>query len=156
MTTCVSLNHQRVQIFIGALKGAIVALSIATSFAHQFGCSKHVVLLFQSGCAALYLAAMEGQMEIVNLLADHGANIHELGGDDQITPLMVSIENNHLETASTLVQRGANIHTKDIVCLCVSELSEFSSQIFREIGKQFITQYATVAQTRSLIWLILE
>ena len=62
---------------------------------------------------ALWKAARNGQTELVKLLLGEGADIAEKGGTTQCTPLHIASGYGHEETATLLVERGANVNGKD-------------------------------------------
>ena len=63
----------------------------------------------------LHWACEKGQTELViTLIDDKNADIHSIGGYMQNTPLNIACRNNNMELAMALLDRGANIHTRNI------------------------------------------
>lgn len=67
----------------------------------------------QDGTTALYIAVSAGYQDIAAYLLDVGANINTSVGNDQTSPLMVSVMNNDLAMTRLLLSRGANPDQKD-------------------------------------------
>lgn len=62
----------------------------------------------QGGFSALHYAAREGHIETAVLLLDRGADIDQVSGGDQSSPLLVSIINGNYDLAKILIERGAD------------------------------------------------
>jgi ankyrin repeat protein len=62
----------------------------------------------QGGFTALHYAAREGNVEAARLLLDGGADIDQLSGGDQSSPLLVAVINGNYDLALMLVERGAD------------------------------------------------
>lgn len=63
----------------------------------------------------LHWACEKGQTELViTLIDDKNADIHSIGGYMQNTPLNIACRDNNMELAMALLDRGANIHTRNI------------------------------------------
>jgi len=60
----------------------------------------------------LHWACDRGHLEIVLLLADHGADLNGLSEDGE-TPLHFACTSERLEIAKLLVERGADISIRD-------------------------------------------
>ena len=60
------------------------------------------------GMAPLYIAAQEGQLEVVRFLLGSGANKDQGTTDDGATPLYIAAQEGHLEVVRFLVESGAN------------------------------------------------
>ena len=67
----------------------------------------------QDGRTALHVACREGQLEVVQYLLHHGANVHAKDLDKK-TPLMDAIQNKHFSIISLLVQTGAVINIQPV------------------------------------------
>jgi ankyrin repeat protein len=64
------------------------------------------------GATALYVAALEGQLEVVKLLLASGAAI-DVRADDGSTPLAIAAQHGHLAVARLLVDKGAAVDAAD-------------------------------------------
>jgi len=64
----------------------------------------------QGGFTALHYAARQGHIESARMLLDHGADIDQLSGGDQSSPLLVSVINGNYDLAKMLVERGADVN----------------------------------------------
>ena len=62
--------------------------------------------------AALLDASYNGHTEIVKILIEKGASIHEKNNNGS-TPLHYASDNGHTEIVKILIEKGANIHEKD-------------------------------------------
>lgn len=71
-------------------------------------------------CEALKTAASWGNTQTVNILLDAGADIN--GTKNDYTPLMYAIHENQMETAKTLIKRGADVTLKTPKGNTVSDL----------------------------------
>lgn len=65
-----------------------------------------------NGSTALYLAAFNGYIAIVKLLADSGANVHEPNNNGR-SPLCIAVMSGHIEIVKLLLNSGANINEQD-------------------------------------------
>lgn len=64
----------------------------------------------QGGFTPLHYAARQGHIESATLLLDNGADIDQLTGGDQTSPLLVSVINGNYDLAKLLVERGADVN----------------------------------------------
>ena len=62
----------------------------------------------QGGFTALHYAARQGNIESADLLLDAGADIDQVSGGDQSSPLLVAVINGNYDLAKLLVERGAD------------------------------------------------
>ena len=62
----------------------------------------------QGGFTALHYAAREGNLETARLLLDGGADIDQLSGGDQSSPLLVAAINGNYDLALMLLEHGAD------------------------------------------------
>jgi len=62
--------------------------------------------------AALHFAARDGNLEITRILVDAGADL-ERPSANGTRPLLVAIINNHIELASYLLEKGADVNASD-------------------------------------------
>lgn len=62
----------------------------------------------QGGFTPLHYAARDGHIETAELLLDGGADIDELSGGDQSSPLLVAVINGNYDLAMKLLERGAD------------------------------------------------
>ncbi len=67
----------------------------------------------KSGSTPLHCSARSGNVEAVELLIKHGANIEEGTGIDEMTPLHLAAYDNRTEVVEILLQKGANKEAKD-------------------------------------------
>jgi ankyrin repeat protein len=65
------------------------------------------------GWPALHIAAKKGFNEITNLLCKHGSDINSKITQAGKSPLMLSSEFGHTETAKTLIENGASVNAQD-------------------------------------------
>ena len=61
----------------------------------------------------LFLAAKRGDLDIVKLLVEAGADLNYRGGPFNETPIMVSAHEGHEEIVEYLGTHGANLSTAD-------------------------------------------
>lgn len=64
----------------------------------------------QGGFTALHYAARQGHIESAQMLLDHGADIDQLSGGDQSSPLLVSVINGNYDLAKMFIERGADVN----------------------------------------------
>ena len=62
----------------------------------------------KTGCTPLYIASLQGNVEIVRYLISQGVNVNEKCIFGSI-PLYIACVNNHYEVAELLLQNGSNI-----------------------------------------------
>jgi len=62
----------------------------------------------QGGFNALHYAARDGNLETARLLLDAGADVNQVTGGDQSSPLLVSVINGNYDLAMLLLERGAD------------------------------------------------
>ncbi len=60
------------------------------------------------GMTALLLASRDGRVEAVKALLDGGADIDQVSGGDQSSPLVLALLNGQFDLAMVLIERGAN------------------------------------------------
>lgn len=56
----------------------------------------------------LFLAAQEGQMNVLSLLLKHGASVNSAAEDDGSTPLLIATQGQHRQAVETLLAHGAD------------------------------------------------
>ena len=86
------------------------ACSIAAMLLER-GADVHAVGTFGP---AIFLACGFGNLEMVRLLLDHGADMEQAGEDD-VTPLMRAAVSMHPAVVRFLLERGANVRAKGTV-----------------------------------------
>lgn len=59
------------------------------------------------GCTGLWLAAEQGHTDVVRLLCEHGANVHQLKQPGDVTPLYIAAQNGHTAVVRLLLDYGA-------------------------------------------------
>ncbi len=64
------------------------------------------------GYTPLATAAKNGNLEIVRLLAEHGAAIDGVEGDNDRTPLMEAASYGHVEVVTYLISKGADVNVR--------------------------------------------
>ena len=62
-----------------------------------------------SACTPAYVAAQNGHLEVVRVLADNGANL-DLAKKDGFTPVCMAAYNGHHEIVRMLADKGANLN----------------------------------------------
>ncbi len=62
----------------------------------------------QGGMTALLYAAREGHIDTVRALLEGGADVNQVSGGDQTSPLLVATANGRFDTAMFLLERGAD------------------------------------------------
>ncbi len=62
----------------------------------------------QGGFTALHFAAREGHLATARLLVEQGADVNEVTGGDQSSPLLVAVINGNYDLARMLVEQGAD------------------------------------------------
>ncbi len=62
----------------------------------------------QGGFTALHFAAREGHIEATRLLVDAGADVDQVTGGDQSSPLLVAVINGNYDLARALLEAGAD------------------------------------------------
>ncbi len=67
----------------------------------------------ERGFTALHAAAFVGDVDIVQLLVDRGADIHDAQNKAGVTPLFPAIEENHRAAAELLIAAGADLSAKE-------------------------------------------
>ncbi len=67
----------------------------------------------KNGNTPLYSAAEIGDLNLVKLLLDNGANIEAKNGEYQATPLHGAVENYRLDVVKLLLNCGANVNAED-------------------------------------------
>jgi ankyrin repeat protein len=60
------------------------------------------------GLAALHFAARDGRLDAARALLDGGADVNQVNGSDQSTPLVMAVSNGHYELGKLLLDRGAD------------------------------------------------
>jgi ankyrin repeat protein len=74
----------------------------------------NIDLLGADGIIPLYSATNGGHLEVVRLLLEAGSDINFHGGDNDMTPLMLAASSSFENILSFLLDKGANIHARDI------------------------------------------
>jgi uncharacterized protein len=69
------------------------------------------------GYSALHYAARQGALAATSALLDGGADINEISGSEQATPLVAAISNGHFDLARLLVERGADVNQANMMGL---------------------------------------
>jgi ankyrin repeat protein len=63
---------------------------------------------FKGGLTALHHAARQGYVDSIRALADGGADVNNVGGGEQASPLLTAVMNGQFDAAMVLIERGAN------------------------------------------------
>ena len=91
-----------------------------------------------AGNAPLQIAALEGDVEVVQLLLDHGCDIHCMNIDKD-TPLIDAVENGHLEVVRMLLKAGLDPRQKNAKGQEPLELIPAEDEEFEEIQAALMT-----------------
>ena len=65
------------------------------------------------GDTAAIIAAKYGEIECLETLLLHGANVNQRGYDVGLTPLMIAVKQGHLSCARLLLQYGSDVNMKE-------------------------------------------
>eukprot|EP01117_Protostelium_nocturnum_P020321 TRINITY_DN9089_c0_g1_i2.p1 TRINITY_DN9089_c0_g1~~TRINITY_DN9089_c0_g1_i2.p1 ORF type:complete len:502 (+),score=197.73 TRINITY_DN9089_c0_g1_i2:133-1638(+) len=105
----VSLVERGANVNRGALHKAL-AIGRRDIVEYLISKGSQIELKIGNGETPLHTACFFGQTELVEWLIDnHHANMFERNGDG-MTPLLLSVYNNHSNTLQMLLKKGANIH----------------------------------------------
>ena len=90
--------------------------------------------------APLFFAADTGQLKMVRMLLEHGANVDNRGGDLEQDALMAASIQGHYEIAQLLLENGAEFHIPDKQGMTALM---FASQLgHTDIANLFLARYA--------------
>ncbi len=100
----------------------------------RHGASPKVIDTF--GNTPMHLATLFDEQTMIELLLEHGAEVDATSETRSWTPLMIALNENHLELAHWLIHRGANPNHVDwregwtpLLVACDMGLREFSEQL---------------------------
>ena len=100
------------------------------------------------GWTALMEASMNGHAEIVTILLEEGADVHdgveELLGNIIFVPLQLAIENGHAEIVRILIEHGANVNDQYSAMPQNTPLTEAASKGYTEIVEILLENGANV------------
>lgn len=105
--------------------------------------------------AAILIAALVGQTEVIDTLTNYGASVYARM-DDGRTPLMIAAENGHAESAKLLLDLGANRFSTDSKGRTAADLAtttghpEITALISREPLPQELTLETPAEVTKSM------
>lgn len=71
-----------------------------------------IVAVSTNGWAAIHYAAKRGDVKILNVLIQHGGDVH-LRADDGKIPLHLAVMYNNEEAINLLLERGSDVNAKD-------------------------------------------
>ena len=83
-------------------------------------------------------AVMDGSLNIIQILADNGANL-EVRDSEGETPLFLAIREGKFTTVNTLIRNGANVNARNnkgitaLITACINENAQKNPQILREL-----------------------
>jgi len=95
-------------IHIGASKGFTDIISLLVNYSDI-----NIRTNNEHKITALYLASQDGELEIVKILANKGADLNIVRASNGMPPLHVSMQKKHLEVAKELLTRGAEVNIVD-------------------------------------------
>jgi len=98
-------NNEITPLFVAASKGHI---NICKLFVNNNNNIAFINTQCDSGSNTLYIAAQEGNAEVVEYLISVGANI-EIKFREYHTPLYIAARNNHVSTVKILIKLGAKV-----------------------------------------------
>jgi hypothetical protein len=61
----------------------------------------------------LIIAARNGQISLVRILLERGANVNLRDQETEVTPLIVAAQNGHLQVVDLLLEKGAEVNARD-------------------------------------------
>eukprot|EP00833_Pecoramyces_ruminatium_P011921 jgi/Orpsp1_1/1185953/evm.model.c7180000096210.1 len=107
-------------------------------------CGAEVNVIFESGYTPLILAISKGNIEIVKILINHGADINMMKNSD--SPLNLAIARNMEDIVHYLVEKGANIYKSsysmtplmNAVYYCNNKIAFYLIEKGADINKSFI------------------
>jgi uncharacterized protein len=66
------------------------------------------------GFTPLHAAAFSGSLPIAKLLLENGAVLEDAANKSGVTPMMIAIEENHVELAEFLITKGADVNRGEV------------------------------------------
>lgn len=108
------LQHPDIKLEAGSANGD-TALMLA-SYLANFEAVKSLIAtgakVHRSGWTPLHYAAAAGQVEIIEYLLDHAAQIDAIS-PNRTTPLMMAVSSGRNKAVSVLIERGANLQARN-------------------------------------------
>jgi ankyrin repeat protein len=92
----------------GVLTAAVEADSVDFEEATPGAMSYVDLVGAEGGLTALLHAAREGHVEAAMALLDGGADVNQVSGSDQSSPMLIALINGHFDLALELLERGAD------------------------------------------------
>jgi ankyrin repeat protein len=102
-------------------------------------------LAAHAGVGALYIAAQNGQKEVVNILLAAGANVNQSRETNGETPLYIAVRQNHTEIVGILLTAKANAKSIGLLHIAVGMCCDGNRSAY-SIVKQLIAAGADVNQ----------
>ncbi len=106
------------------------------------------------GCTPAYVAALDGHSEVIEALADGGADLDILSGVESSTPAHAAARFGKLEALKTLGRKGAKLNeendlgfTPAMIAIVAEQKSKEQKDTFKDIFK-YLTEHAKVDVTR--------
>ncbi|CAI8043476.1 Ankyrin repeat domain-containing protein 29, partial [Geodia barretti] len=77
----------------------------------QTGSKPHFILSHCTGwCQSTLCASQDGHSDVVDILLEAGADVHQATTENGDVPLGIAAQNGHTETVQRLLEAGANVN----------------------------------------------
>lgn len=112
-------NTEVVEVLTACGKYSKSELNKALLIATEEGFHDIVAILLKNGASVcndenpLYFACLNGRLQVVKVLLEHGADIQERNNQDGSTPLHIACNEGHLDIVESLLEHGADVFVRD-------------------------------------------